>query len=371
MRTDRNIPYFSLNYVNAVIEAEIKSAFAEVFKNNWYILGNYLSEFEKSYAIYNDTRFCTGVGNGLDALHICLRALNAGPGEEIIVPSNTYIATWLAVSYTGATIVPVEPRPDTYNIDPQNIEAAITPRTKAIIPVHLYGQSCQMDEIMAIAKDRGIYVIEDNAQAHGARYNGKKTGSFGNANATSFYPTKNLGALGDGGAITTDDPEIDRIVKLIRNYGSAVKYQNDMIGLNSRLDEIQASFLSVKLNYLEGFTRERKKIADIYNRGLSGVPGLTTPHVAPLSEHVYHVYAIKTKQRDELQQYLESKGIGLMIHYPKPPHLQAAYRHLGFEKGDFSIAEALADSCLSLPLYPGLKDDDAAYIVECIQAFYA
>lgn len=370
MLTKKTIPYFSFDYANGVIGAEVNAAFADVFKSKWYILGRYLNEFEKSYAVYNDTAFCTGVGNGLDALHICLKAVNAGPGDEIIVPSNTYIATWLAVSYTGATIVPVEPRPNTYNIDPENIAAAITPRTKAIIPVHLYGQSCEMDEIMAISQAHGLYVIEDNAQAHSARYNGKKTGSFGIANATSFYPTKNLGALGDGGAITTNDPEIDRITKLLRNYGSSIKYQHEIIGFNSRLDEMQASFLSVKLKYIDAFTRERKKIAGAYNTKLAGIPGLVTPQVAPLSEHVYHVYAVKTEKRDELQRYLESKGIGLMIHYPRPPHLQPAYQHLGFKKGDFIIAEDLAATCLSLPLYPGLKDDEIDYIVSCIRAFY-
>jgi dTDP-4-amino-4,6-dideoxygalactose transaminase len=363
------IPYFSFDYTNKLIETEIKAAFDGFFSSKWYILGNFLKQFEETYARYNDTAHCVGMGNGLDALHISLKALGLGPGDEIIVPSNTFIATWLAVSYTGATIVPAEPELDTCNIDPQKIEALITNKTRAIMPVHLYGQACRMDEIMAIAKLHQLFVIEDNAQAHGAHYKGRKTGSFGDINGTSFYPTKNFGALGDAGAITTDNAELAVKARLLRNYGSEEKYEHNIIGFNSRLDEIQAAFLSVKLKYLDSFTSARKEIAGIYDLELGDISGITIPKKSPGSEHVYHVYSLRTKKRDALQRHLASKEIGTMIHYPIPPHLQPAYQHLGFKKGDFSIAEELSETSLSLPLYPGIRRDDIQYIIKCIRSF--
>jgi dTDP-4-amino-4,6-dideoxygalactose transaminase len=364
------IPFLSFTSQNSLIEIEIRAAFERVFQNKWYILGNELLEFEKQYAAYNRVQHCVGVANGLDALHIALKTLKIGPGDEVIVPSNTFIASWLAVSYAGAIIVPVEPDMATYNLDPDKIEAAITVKTKAIMPVHLYGQACQMDAIMQIAKKHNLFVIEDNAQAHGAAYNGKLTGSFGDINATSFYPTKNLGAFGDAGALTTNNAALARQAMLLRNYGSETKYHNEVIGVNSRLDELQAAFLSVKLKYINGWTNERKNIAAIYTEQLTGIEGLTLPAIAPAADHVYHLYVIRTQKRAELKDYLTGKGIGTAIHYPIPCHLQQAYQHLGYKKGDFPIAEHLAETCLSLPLNPGMTEEETNYVAEAISAFY-
>lgn len=354
-----------------MIENEIRAAFERVFQNKWYILGNELTAFEKSYAAFNQVNHCIGVANGLDALHIALRALDITAGDEVIVPSNTYIATWLAVSHTGAAIVPVEPSAATYNLDPQKIEAAITSKTKAIMPVHLYGQACEMDAIMHIAQKHNLYVVEDNAQAQASSYNGQLTGIFGHINATSFYPTKNLGAFGDAGALTTNNPALAAKASVLRNYGSEQKYYNEVIGFNSRLDELQAAFLSVKLKYLETWTNERKAIAAIYNQGLAGIVGLHLPTTALNAGHVYHLYVIRTPQRDELQQHLNKNGIGTAIHYPIPPHLQKAYQQLGFKKGDFPIAEELAATSLSIPLNPGMTEEETSYIVKQVRAFYA
>ncbi|GGK78180.1 aminotransferase [Rufibacter glacialis] len=341
-----------------------------VFDSKWYILGDYVKQFEREYAIFNDTASCIGVANGLDALQISLKVLGIGEGDEVIVPSNTYIATWLAVSYVGATLVPVEPNIATYNIDPAKIEAAITSRTKAIIPVHLYGQACEMDAIMAISKKHNLYVVEDNAQAQGALYNGRKTGSFGHANGTSFYPGKNLGALGDAGAITTNDEEISKKITSFRNYGSHKKYYNEVKGVNSRLDELQAAILSVKLPYLLEWTEQRKNLADHYNRCLADVHQLNTPVLTNGATHVYHIYMVRTTKRDELQQFLQRKGIGTVIHYPVPPHLQEAYKYLGYKKGDFPIAEDIANTCLSLPLWPGMTKEEVETVCSSIEEFF-
>ncbi len=364
------IPYFSFDETNKWIGARIKDAFNDFFDSKWYILGDFLKKFEAEYARYNRTQYCIGVGNGLDALTICLKALKIGPGDEVIVPSNTFIATWLAVSSVGAVIVPVEPDPFTCNIDPDGIKAAITARTKAIIPVHLYGQACKMDEIMEIAGQANLYVVEDNAQAHGAKFRGKPTGSFGNINATSFYPTKNFGALGDGGAITTDSEELALRARLLRNYGSEVKYQHEIAGMNSRLDELQAAFLSVKLLYLSAFTVERKNLAFGYDTKLGNIEGLHIPAKAAGAGHVYHVYAIRTENRDALQKHLADNGIGTMVHYPSPPHLQPAYHDLAFKKGDFPVAEELAATSLSLPLYPGMPAGTLTRVTNVIRSFY-
>jgi len=293
-----------------------------------------------------------------------------GAGDEVIVPSNTYIATALAVSYTGAKPIFVEPGIDTYNIDPAKIEAAITPKTKAIMPVHLYGQACEMDRIIEIAKKHHLYVIEDNAQAHGAAFKGRLTGSFGQVNGTSFYPGKNLGALGDAGAVTTNDQAIAEKISRLRNYGSGKKYYNEEIGFNCRLDEVQAGFLSVKLKYLSQWTEQRKAIAGWYNKGLKGIGDLKLPHTAEGATHVYHIYLIRTKQREDLQKYLAENGIGTMIHYPVPPHLQKAYQHLGYKKGDFPVAEKIADTCLSLPLWPGMTEQQVEDVSEIIRRFF-
>ncbi|MEO7214155.1 DegT/DnrJ/EryC1/StrS family aminotransferase [Mucilaginibacter sp.] len=366
----KGVPFFSFDHTSSLIRAEIKQAFNDFFESQWYILGNKLTEFETEYARFNKTQYCIGVANGLDALHIALKTLNIGPGDEVIVPSNTFVATWLAASYTGTTIVPVEPDEATYNIDPTKIEAAITAKTKAIIPVHLYGQPCEMDRIMAIAGRHNLFVVEDNAQAHSATYNGKLTGSFGNINATSFYPTKNFGALGDAGALTTDNGALDKKARLLRNYGSAEKYQHEVVGFNSRLDEVQAAFLSVKLKYLDILTKQRKDIAAIYNQNLKSIDDIILPYTAPLAGHVYHIYAIHTSKRDALQQYLKDKGIGTLIHYPTPPHLQQAYQNLGYKKGDFPIAEKLAETTLSLPLFPGMETGQIEEVISAIRSFY-
>lgn len=364
------IPYLSFDYQNQLIKKEILSSFESFFDNKWYILGDNVTQFEKEYAEFNKVRYCLGVSNGLDSLHLSLKALNIGPGDEVIVPSNTYIASALAVSYVGASPVFVEPDILTYNIDPEKIEASLTSKTKAIMPVHLYGQACKMDRIMEIAKKNKLFVIEDNAQSQGASFNEKLAGSFGHANGTSFYPGKNLGALGDAGAVTTNDEEIARRITRLRNYGSDKKYYNEEIGFNMRLDECQAGFLSVKLKYLDQWTHQRQKIATWYDEALEGIGDLIVPQIAEGSTHVYHIYMIRTKNRDELQKYLNEKGVGTLIHYPVPPHLQKAYNNLGFKKGDFPIAEEIAATCLSLPLWPGITTKEIQNVCKSIKSFY-
>lgn len=364
------IPFLNFKAQHDLLRDEMANAFQRVYDSNWYIMGSYLTQFEKEYAEFNQVAYTVGVSNGLDALYLALKALNIGEGDEVIVPSNTYIATALAVSYTGATPVFVEPNVDTYNIDPSNIEQAITNKTKAIMPVHLYGQACEMDEIMRIAEQHQLFVVEDNAQGHGATYNGKITGSFGHINGVSFYPGKNLGALGDAGAVTTDSSEFAERIKCLRNYGSKVKYVNEEIGHNMRLDELQASFLSVKLKHLMNFTQQRVTVAQWYNDNLQGVGDLILPKVHADATHVYHLYVIRTKFRDELQKHLNENGIGTLIHYPIPPYLQQAYAHLGHAKGDFPIAETLADTSLSIPMWPGMTSDDVNTVGAAIRSFF-
>ncbi len=364
------IPFLSFEFVNKQIKAEILSSFESFFDSAWYVLGNRVKSFEKEYASFNQVNYCVGVSNGLDALHIALKTLGIGAGDEVIVPSNTYIATALAVSYVDATPVFVEPDVYTYNINPAKIEAAVTGRTKAVMPVHLYGQSCEMEEIMMIAQKHNLFVIEDNAQSQGASYKGKFTGSWGNINGTSFYPGKNLGALGDAGAITSSDEALAKKAAVLRNYGSDKKYFNDTIGFNMRLDECQAGFLSVKLKYLKAWTAQRQQIAQWYQDALKKTGDLILPAIAQHATHVYHLYVVRTKNRDELQKYLEENGIGTLIHYPIPPHLQKAYQHLGLKKGDFPIAEEIADTCLSLPLWPGMSEANILYIAEKINSFF-
>jgi dTDP-4-amino-4,6-dideoxygalactose transaminase len=331
-------------------------------------MGEKLQTFEASYAKYNQTKYCVGVSNGLDALILALKALNIGKGDEVIVPSNTYIASVIAITTVGATPAFVEPRMDTYNINPELIEQKITKRTKAIMPVHLYGQACEMNYIMKLAKAYDLYVVEDNAQAHGSSYNGKLTGSFGHANGVSFYPGKNLGALGDAGAVTTNKEEIAEKIKALRNYGSHKKYHNDYVGLNRRLDELQAALLSVKLQYLNDWTQERKEIAKTYNESLVG-SNLILPQLASNADHVFHLYVVRTSKREELQEYLNNKGVGTLIHYPIPPHLQKAYKYLGYKKGDFPIAEKLANTSISLPLWVGIEKHQLETISNLIKKF--
>jgi len=365
-----NIPFLSFDYMHGLLRQEAIDLFAQFYDEKYYIMGAGLQKFENDYAAFNNTKYCVGTSNGLDAIYIALKALGIGPGDEVIVPSNTFIATVLAVAYAGATPVFAEPDEKTYNINAATIAPLVTKNTKAIIPVHLYGQACAMDAIMQLAASQNIFVVEDNAQAHASTYNSKITGSFGHINATSFYPGKNLGALGDAGAVTTNNEHYALTAAMLRNYGSKEKYNHEIIGHNMRLDELQARFLSLKLQYLQQFTNERVQIAAWYNTALSNVEQVITPFIAPGATHVYHLYVIRTQQRDGLQQYLKNKGIGTLIHYPIPPHLQVAFKHLGYKTGDFPIAEELAGTSLSLPLYPGLSEQQVNYVAERINDFY-
>ncbi len=364
-----NIPFLSFTSVNKQVKSELMTAFESFFDSAWYVLGDRVKAFENEYAAYNQVTHCVGVSNGLDALHLALKVLQIGPGDEVIVPSNTYIATALAVSYTGATPVFVEPDLATYNLDPDRLEAAITAKTKAIMPVHLYGQACRMDAIANIAAAHGLFVVEDNAQSQGATFHGLPVGSWGQVNGTSFYPGKNLGALGDAGAVTTNDPELARQVAVLRNYGSQKKYYNEVIGFNMRLDECQAAVLSVKLRYLPEWTKQRQELAGWYNEALAGVPGLVLPQTAEGATHVYHLYVVRHPKRLALQQHLSENGIGTMIHYPVPPYLQEAYANLGLKKGDFPIAEEIADTCLSLPLWPGMTRQEVDAVATTVKNF--
>jgi dTDP-4-amino-4,6-dideoxygalactose transaminase len=352
------------------IRSEILNAFEKFYDSNYYILGERVKQFEKEYAEFNETKYSVGISNGLDALHIALMALGIGKNDEVIVPSNTYIASVLAVSYVGARPVFVEPNIEYFNIDKNLIEAAITNKTKAIMPVHLYGQSCEMEEIQKIAKQYNLFIIEDNAQSQGAKYNGVLTGAWGDINGTSFYPGKNLGALGDAGAITTNNEALANKAKVLRNYGSQKKYFNEVIGHNMRLDECQAAFLSIKLNHLEEWTCRRREIALWYNDALAGIKQIFLPKIAKNATHVYHLYVIRTNKRYELQKYLNDYGIGTLIHYPVPSFLQEAYQNLGHKKGDFPIAEEIANTCLSLPLWPGMTRKDVETVAEAIIRFF-
>ena len=360
------IPFLGFEGLHGPIREQLIDAFKDVLDSNWFVMGKQLEQFEKEYAEWNDVKHCIGISNGLDALTLALKALEIGPGDEVIVPSNTYIATALAVSNVGATPIFVEPRIDTANINPELIQGAITNRTKAVMPVHLYGQACEMKAIMDIANQHGFFVIEDNAQAHGATFNGKKTGSWGHINATSFYPGKNLGALGDGGAITTDSDELAHKVRVLRNYGSQEKYKNEVLGYNNRLDELQAAFLRVKLRKLDEWTAERNRIAETYIEGLKNVQGLELFSLAYGATSAYHLFVIKTKDREGLQAKLNNAGIGTLIHYPISPHLQECYEHLGYKKGDFSVAERLSNEVLSLPLFVGMKKNELEHLTQLI-----
>jgi dTDP-4-amino-4,6-dideoxygalactose transaminase len=358
------VPFLDFVQPYEELKAELDEAYFRFMRSAWYILGREVEAFEQEFAAYCGAKHCIGVGNGLEALHLVLCAYGIGEGHEVIVPSNTYIATWLAVSYTGAKPVPVEPDPATFNLDPARIEAAITPRTKAIMPVHLYGQPADMDPIMAIARTRGLKVIEDNAQSQGARYKGRRTGALGDAAGNSFYPGKNLGAFGDAGAVTTDDAQLADAVRTLRNYGSKKKYYNECKGYNSRLDEMQAAFLRVKLKKLDEWNRRRTKVAEEYLAKFRGVSGLTLPHGPAWAEPVWHLFVVRHAKRDVLQDRLTQAGIGTLIHYPVPPHLSGAYEDAGWKAGDFPLAEAIAKTVLSLPIGPHLASDEADQVVK-------
>lgn len=345
------------------LKPELDAAYERFMRSAWYILGKEVEAFEQEFANYCGSKHCVGVGNGLEALHLILRAYGIGKNDEVIVPSNTYIATWLAVSYAGATLMPVEPDSRTCNIDPARIEAAVTQRTKAIMPVHLYGQPADMDPILELAQKHGLKVIEDNAQAQGARYKGRRTGSLGDAAGNSFYPGKNLGAFGDAGAVTTNDPELADRVRTLRNYGSKKKYYNDCKGYNSRLDELQAAFLRVKLKKLDEWNGRRRTVAAQYLADLRELPGLILPFVPAWVDPVWHLFVVRHQNRDDLQQQLTQAGIGTLIHYPVPPHLSGAYADGRWARGAFPVAENLADTVLSLPMGPHLQEDQAGLVV--------
>jgi len=366
----REIPFLDMKSPYLELQEELDSAWQRVMRSGWYILGQEVEAFEQEFARYVGTQYCVGVGNGLEALHLILRAYDIGPGDEVIVPSNTYIATWLAVSYAGASLVPVEPVARTYNIDPERLESAITPRTKAILVVHLYGQTADMDRINALAQKHGLKVIEDAAQAHGARRNGKMAGNLGHAAGWSFYPGKNLGALGDAGAVTTNDAALADRIRTLRNYGSKVKYYNLEKGFNSRLDELQAALLRVKLPRLDEWNARRARIAALYLDSLRDT-GLALPFVPPGMQPCWHLFVVRSKEREALQAHLKAQGIGTMIHYPVPPHLQQAYRELNLPEGSFPISEAIHREVLSLPMGPHLSLEDAQRVVEAVKSFFA
>lgn len=362
------VPFVSFLPMEHELDKDIREAFERVYTRSWYIEGTEDEAFEKSFAGYCGAGYCVGTGNGLDALMLALKALGIGEGDEVIVPSNTYIATALAVTYVGASPVLAEPDIHTFNIDSDRIESKITERTKAIMPVHLYGQVCDMDPIMEIAARHNLYIVEDCAQAHGATYKGKKAGAFGDVSGFSFYPGKNLGALGDAGAVVTDRKEIADKVRALGNYGSDYKYHHIYKGNNSRLDEMQAAFLAAKLPQLDRMNEERRRVAQKYLNGIRN-PEIILPYVLPDAVPVWHIFAIRCRRRDELEKYLNDNGIGTNKHYPIPIHLQECYRDLGYQKGDFPIAEEISATELSLPMYYGITDEQVQYVIDRINEF--
>jgi dTDP-4-amino-4,6-dideoxygalactose transaminase len=356
------VSFLELKPAYEELRAGFDAAYHRVMDSGWYLLGGEAEAFESEFAQYCEAKHCVAVGNGLDALHLILRACDIGAGDEVIVPTNTFIATWLAVSYAGAKPVPVEPDPGTFNLDPNRIEAALTRKTKAIMPVHLYGQPADMDPINRIAREHGLKVIEDSAQAQGARYKGRRTGSLGHAAGHSFYPGKNLGAFSDAGAVTTNDAELADRVRTLRNYGSKEKYYYEVKGFNSRLDELQAAFLRVKLQRLDEWTTRRREVAAYYLAALSQLPDLTLPFVPDWAEPVWHLFVVRHPQRHELQQKLTAAGIGTLIHYPVPPHLSGAYADETWKPHDFPIAEELSGTVLSLPIGPHLSNEQTRWV---------
>lgn len=361
------IPFLNLRATYGARRCAIDDALLRVGASGKYLLGPELSAFESEFAGSCRARQAVGVANGLDALRLALMALSVGQGDEVIVPSNTYIATWLAVSQCGASVVPVEPLADTYNIDPARIEAAMTTRTKVVLPVHLYGQPADMDPINALAARHGVKVLDDCAQAHAARYKGRPLGALADLSAWSFYPGKNLGAFGDAGAVTGNDPELAEHVRLLGNYGSRVKYHNEIKGLNSRLDEIQAAVLRVKLERLEESTERRRAIAARYLDGMKGLP-LGLPHVPAFAEPAWHLFVVRHADRDALQRRLTDRGIETLIHYPVPPHLQPAYEELGIRKGQLPISEAMHAEVLSLPIWPEMDEAQVEEVVDAVRS---
>jgi dTDP-4-amino-4,6-dideoxygalactose transaminase len=362
------IPFLDFALVQAELADELLEACRRVLRSGSLILGPEVAAFEKEFAAYCGTRHCVGVANGLEALTLVLRAYDIGPGDEVIVPSNTYIATWLAVTHVGAEPVPVEPDRRSCNLDPSLIEKAITPRTRAILPVHLYGHPADMDPINEIAERHGLKVLEDNAQAHGARYKGRRTGALGHSAATSFYPTKNLGALGDAGAVTTDDDPLAERLRVLRNYGSRQRYLNEVAGYNSRLDEMQAAMLRVKLSHLDAANAQRARLAATYREELDGVADLTLPDPLAWADPVWHLFVVRTPRREHLQRALAAAQIGTLIHYPVPPHRSGAYAGTPAAAKHLPLAVELADTVLSLPLNPALTCENVQIVAGAIRA---
>lgn len=357
-----NIPFLDLKAAYLELKDELDSAYHRVMESGWFILGPEVEAFEREFAAYCGAKHCIGVGNGLDALHLILRAMDIGPGDEVIVPAHTFIATWLAVTYAGATPVPVDIDEKTYNLDPALIEAAITEKTRAIIPVHLYGQPADMDPIIECAAKYGLRVIEDAAQAHGANYKGKRVGSLGDAAGFSFYPGKNLGAMGDGGAVVINNGELAEKIRVLHNYGSQIKYHNEVKGFNSRLDELQAALLRVKLTKLDEWNDHRRAIARLYLDKLAEMQDLALPFVPAWAEPVWHLFVVRHPRRDEVQKRLIEAGIGTLIHYPIPPPFSLTYRDMGYQANAFPLAEKLCAEVLSLPIGPHLSKEQWSYL---------
>jgi dTDP-4-amino-4,6-dideoxygalactose transaminase len=365
--SDVKVPFLDLKAGYTELAEELDSAYHRFMESGWYVLGEEADAFEREYAEFVGTKHCVGVSNGLEALRIALEAAGIGPGDEVIVPSNTYIATWLAVTQAGATPIPVEPLPETFNLDPTKLEAAVTSRTSAVLPVHLYGQTADMDPICQVAEKHGLFVLSDCAQAHGATYHGRVAGSLAQAGATSFYPGKNLGAFGEAGAVTTDDDALADRIRVLRNYGSKKKYQNEVRGWNSRIDGLQCAFLREKLAHLQDWTLRRARIAAYYAQHLSDISFLTLPTTPEAMNHAWHLYVVRCEQRDRLQQHLADADVGTLIHYPIPPHASDAYAE--YNDTSLPIAERLAQSVLSLPISPHLPLESAAYVVRIIRQF--
>jgi dTDP-4-amino-4,6-dideoxygalactose transaminase len=366
-----NVPILDLKPAYDELRVELDAAYHRVMESGWLLLGKELEAFENEYAASVGVKHCVGVANGLEAMQLVLMALGVKPGDEVIVPSHGYIATWLAVTHVGATPVPCESDSCTYNIDPERIAALITPRTKVILPIHLYGQTADMRAINAVAARDGIFVLEDAAQSHGARCHGSEAGGLGHAAGVSFYPSKNLGAMADAGAVTTNDDALADKLRHLRNYGSKVRYQNEYLGLNSRLSELQAAFLRAKLPKLAEWNRRRVALAARYIEQLRGINDVVLPSIPEWAEPVWHLFVVRSNQRASLQQHLMARGVGTQIHYPVPPHLSTAYAHAGWKRGDFPLAEKLAGEVLSLPIGPHITADQVDYVCECIRSFFA
>jgi dTDP-4-amino-4,6-dideoxygalactose transaminase len=365
------VPFLDLKAQYASIKEEVLPAITNVLDNTAYVLGKPVQEFEAAFAKEHGVQYCYGVSSGTDGNHMVLWALGLGPGDEVIMPANTFIATAWGATLCGATPVFVDCEADSYNIDPKKVEAKITPKTKAIVAVHLYGQPADMDPLNEIAKKHKIALVEDCAQSHFAEYKGKRTGGLSVASSYSFYPGKNLGAYGEGGAVGTNDAELARKFKMIRDHGAEKKYHHEMYGHNYRMEGIQGAVLGVKLRHLGAWTDARRKNAAAYNEVLNGIPGVVTPKEMPYAKHVYHLYVIQAPRRDDLAKHLEANGIASGLHYPIPLHVQNAFKHLGYKQGDFPVTEKAANEILSLPMYPELTREMIEYVAQNIRAFYA